>query len=241
MNIKRDIAEIAAILILIVATAGVATAATSHPVLIRGTNRLYYRVAWKPQPTVKLAVPFHRQEHSLSCEAAALRMALNYKGVGVTESQLLTQLPFDQTPKTGNVWGDPDKGFVGDIDGRMPETGYGVHWGPINDLANLYRPSEIIVGWSPAQVASEIAKGNPIIMWGVAGRRPRRIFWQTPEGKTVRAAFIEHTRIITGFRGTAEKPIGFYTLDPIYREIYYPVGKFYKNWEVLDVYGVVVR
>lgn len=241
MNIKIEIGEALAIFVLLVAAAGVATAASSNPGIVRGAATVYYRVAPKPVATVKLNVPFHRQEHSLSCEAAALRMALNYKGVGVTESQLLAQLPFDPTPKTGNVWGDPDKGFVGNIDGRMPATGYGVHWGPINNLANRYRPSEIIVGWSPSQVAQELASGNPIIMWGAAGSRPRRIYWQTPDGNRVRAALIEHTRVITGFRGSVAKPVGFYTMDPIYREIYYPVGKFYKNWEYLDVYGVVVR
>ena len=241
MNIKTDFAEVFSILILLFATAGVATAATQNPGVIRGANYAYYRVVRKPTPTVKLAVPFHRQEHSLSCEAAALRIALNYKGAGVTESQLLSQLPFDPTPKNGNIWGDPDVGFVGDINGKMPRTGYGVHWGPINDLANRYRPSEIIVGWSPAQVAREIANGNPIIAWGVAGTRPRRIYWQTPEGKTVRAALIEHTRVITGFSGPVEKPTGFFVMDPIYREIYYPVTKFYKNWEYLDVYGIVIR
>jgi uncharacterized protein YvpB len=241
MNIKADLGGALAIAILIIAMAGVATAASSNPAVLRGAKTVYYRVVRKPTATVKLAVPFHRQERSLSCEIATLRMVLNFRGLGVTETELLSRLPFDPTPKQGNIWGDPDRGFVGDINGRMPSTGYGVHWGPINDLANQYRPSEIIVGWSPSQVAQEIVNGNPIIMWGVAGSRPRRIYWQTPEGETVRAALIEHTRVITGFRGTIEKPLGFYTLDPIYREIYYPVGRLYKNWEVLDVYGVVVR
>lgn len=241
VNIKVDLAEALAVFVLLFALAGVAAAASTNPAVIRGTSKVRYAVARKPTPTVKLPVKFHRQEHSLSCEIAALKMALNFKGVDVSENDLLAQLPFDPTPKDGNIWGDPDKGFVGDIDGRMPATGYGVHWGPINHLANQYRPSEIIVGWSPTQVAHELSSGNPIIMWGVAGNRPRRIYWNTPDGKLVRAALIEHTRVITGFTGPVTKPTGFYTMDPIYREIYYPVGKFYKNWEYLDVYGVVVR
>jgi uncharacterized protein YvpB len=199
----------------------VAIGASANPAVLRGVNLAYYTVVRRPTPTFKLAVPFHRQEHALSCEAAALRIALNFKGAGVTESELISRLEYDRTPKSGNIWGDPDEGFVGDINGRMPATGYGVHWGPLNHLANQYRPSEIIVGWSPSQVARELQNGNPIIAWGVAGYRPRRIYWQTPGGKTVRAALIEHTRVI--------------------REIYYPVGKFYKNWEYLDVYGVVIR
>jgi uncharacterized protein YvpB len=241
VNIKTNLGETLAVVALLLAMSGVSLAATTNAALLRRVNRIYYKVVPRPTPTVKLSVPFHRQEHSLSCEIAALKMALNYKGVVLSEGELLGKLPFDPTPKAGNIWGDPDKGFVGDINGKMPSTGYGVHWGPVNHLANQYRPSEIIVGWSPAQIAQEIKNGNPVIAWGVAGSRPQRIFWQTPEGKTVRAALIEHTRVITGFRGNLNNPIGFYTLDPIYGEIYYPVSKFYKNWEYLDVYGVVVR
>ncbi len=246
MNIKVDIAGTVAVFILLLAMVGVATAASVNPGVARRANKVRYALARKPAPTIKLPIAFHRQEHSLSCEIAALKMALNFKGIKVTESDLLAQLPFDQTPKSGlpgqrSVWGDPDQGFVGDINGKMPATGYGVHWGPINHLASQYRPSEIIVGWSPTQIAQELMGGNPVIMWGVAGNRPRRIYWNTPDGKLVRAAIIEHTRVITGFSGPVDKPSGFYTMDPVYREIYYPVGKFYANWEYLDVYGVVAR
>jgi hypothetical protein len=35
----------------------------------------------KPESTIKLNVKLHKQEHSLSCEVAALKMALNYKKI----------------------------------------------------------------------------------------------------------------------------------------------------------------
>ncbi len=82
-------------------------------------------------------VAFHRQEHALSCEIASLKMALSYYGVDVSETQLISELPVD-TPgprQPGNIWGDPEKGFVGNIDGTMPNSGYGVYEKPIASVA----------------------------------------------------------------------------------------------------------
>src|SRR3989338_5575168 len=66
------------------------------------------------KPDVALDVPFHKQEHALSCEIATLKMALNYHGQMVAESELLNDLSFDTAaPRSSdNVWGNPDKGFV---------------------------------------------------------------------------------------------------------------------------------
>ena len=79
----------------------------------------------------KLAVPFHRQEHNLSCEAATLVMALKFHGVSVSEQALIDAIGFDETKKANGVWGNPHVAFVGDIDGHQPSTGYGVYWQPI--------------------------------------------------------------------------------------------------------------
>src|SRR5690242_4410629 len=80
--------------------------------------------------TPRLAVPLHRQEHQLSCEAAALQMALGALGVQVSEDDLLAQLARDATPRQVEpdgsvVWGDPDQGYVGDWDGVFAVDGYG--------------------------------------------------------------------------------------------------------------------
>jgi len=52
---------------------------------------------------VYLAVPYFRQEHRLSCEAAALRMGLAYKGKNVSESEIMRYVGFDPTPHTDNI------------------------------------------------------------------------------------------------------------------------------------------
>lgn len=89
--------------------------------------------------TTILAVPLYLQQHPLSCEAASLRMALAYRKVDVAEDDLLSQIGVDPTPHTGNVWGDPYKAFVGNVNGKQMTTGYGVYWGPIARVAGNYR------------------------------------------------------------------------------------------------------
>jgi len=203
-----------------------------------GTKRriksYYYKIQKKPKATVKLNLPFHRQEHSLSCEAAALKMALQGKGVDVSESTIISQLNFEP------MWGNPHRGFVGDINGKMFKTGCGVYWGPIAGVGNLYRPSEAFEHWSVQSLASEIQKGNPVIVWGYVGSGKRK-FWQAPDGTPILGVSGEHTRVAIGFAGSAEKPTGFFLLDPIYGEIYWSTGQFNKNWGAFGNSGVVIR
>lgn len=89
-----------------------------------------------PLGGIKLDVPLVKQKRSLSCEAAALASALNYFGIDVTEERIIDQMPFDKTKKKDDVWGDPDSGFVGDIDGRSILSGYGIYWKPIAKLSS---------------------------------------------------------------------------------------------------------
>ena len=58
---------------------------------------------------VVLKVPFHKQEHALSCEVAALKMALGFYNVAVTETELINDLKFDTMDSRNefNIWGGP--------------------------------------------------------------------------------------------------------------------------------------
>lgn len=124
-----------------------------------------------PQPTAQIDIPFHRQEHSLSCEIASLRTALLAYGLDVPESELLRRLPFDRTPKSVGVWGDPNKGFVGNVDGKMFMTGYGVYWDPIASLSQQWKRAEVVRNATPQELAQHILAGRPVIVWGIP--RPR--------------------------------------------------------------------
>lgn len=192
-------------------------------------------------PALKLDVPFHRQEHRLSCEVATLLMALNYRGINVTEDELIQQLPVSEPGprRKDNVWGDPDSGFVGDINGKMPDTGYGVYEKPIYDLAVKYRPAQIIAEATIDDLIIELANNNPVIVWGVIGDG-KDISWKTPEGKTINAKMDEHTRLLIGYTGDSDNPQLMILLDPIYGEIRLNVGDFLNNWDMLDKKAIVV-
>lgn len=207
--------------------------------VIRSFNKAIFASRVWPEPTVMLDVPFHRQEHSLSCEIASLRSALLYRGVDIRESDLIALLPFDPTPKRLGLWGDPHKGFVGDIDGKMFKTGYGVYWEPITDVANNFRRSEYFIGWGTVRLAQELEKGNPVIVWNYLGKGDLGV-WRTPEGKVIVGINGEHSRVAMGYAGLKEDPAGFYLMDPTYGKIYEPIDEFRKKWALFGYSGVIV-
>ncbi|MFA5188422.1 MAG: C39 family peptidase [Patescibacteria group bacterium] len=205
---------------------------------------IYYQAAAAMipiSPAIELSVPFHRQQHSLSCEAAALTMALNYKGVKVTENELINQLPVsDPGPRqSGNIWGDPNLGFVGNINGSMPNTGYGVYEKPIFDLATKYRSAKIMSNATITDLITELSNNNPIVVWGVIGKG-KDISWKTPAGKVIVAKLDEHARTLIGFTGSSNNPKQMILLDPIYGKIRMSISAFQKNWDMLADKAVVI-
>lgn len=190
---------------------------------------------------VKLNVPYHRQEHALSCEIAALKMALNFYKVKISESELLVLLPYDTNlPRSkNNIWGNPDLGFVGDIDGTIPNGGYGVYEKPIADLASKFRKSKALNSAKLSDILTEVADKHPVIVWGTLASG-KDISWKTREGKFIKAIYGEHTRVIIGFSGTINNPKYIILHDPIYGTITMSKEKFLKDWALLGNKAVVV-
>lgn len=237
---KVSITVIVAVLIIFVSTS---LAYSASPTVRRTAKKIYYTVTSKTQAkaNVKLAVPYHKQEHALSCEVASLLMALQYYEVKVSESDLIRDLNFDtkQSRTRANIWGDPDLGFVGNIDGKIPNGGYGVYEQPILKLALLYRYARVITGIGLTELLKEVEAGHPVIVWGCVASC-KDISWQTASGKNVKAVYSEHTRLLIGFTGTAENPKSVILQDPIYGTIYMTKQNFLADWAVLDNKAVVV-
>ncbi len=206
-------------------------------------KRIYFQITGilPIKPAIRLAVPFHRQEHTLSCEIASLLMALKYRGVDVTENQLIQQLPISDSGHRNqdNIWGDPNLGFVGNINGIMPNTGYGVYEQPLYDLALKYRDAKIINNATINDLIHELINGNPVVVWGVSGRG-EGISWKTSEGKVINAKMDEHARTLIGYTGISDNPKLIILLDPVYGEIRFSAEKFLTNWTVLDNRALVI-
>ncbi len=182
--------------------------------------------------TTRLNVNWHRQEHALSCEIAALKMALSTHGLNISESELISRMPF--VPMRG----DPHEAFVGDIDGRMAVTGYGVYWDPIAKLGNAYLRSEVFQA-SPQLLAQHISEGRPVISWGYFGRG-NTISWTTPSGRQIVGVNGEHARTVVGFSGDVSNPTGFVVLDPIYGEEYWETKALFDNSSPFNHMSVVI-
>lgn len=180
------------------------------------------------------------QDQPLSCEAAALKMALAGQGVKVSERQIMDIVGYDPTPHSGNVWGDPDVAFVGNIAGKQNTTGYGVYWGPIAKAGARWRPTRVLNGGTPEILAAEIYAGHPVVIWGTLGRAYRQT-WMTPKGKTVRAWKGEHARTVIGVVGSADHPTKFIINDPVAGRLTWSRETLVANWSRFDYQAVVVE
>ncbi len=176
-----------------------------------------------PSPTPRsanrlLEVPIYRQQHALSCEAAALRMAMATLGRKVAEDDLLAKLARDPTPRRvladGSVqWGDPDLGFVGQWDGVFLKDGYGVYDGPIAALAlaHGFEGTSHGAATDPARLYEALRQGFPSIVWVPYGLEVKdQGVWRTPLGRRIDWVVTEHAVVLAGV--DAE---GIYYADPM--------------------------
>lgn len=174
-------------------------------------------VVQKAKETI-LKVPLYIQEFKNSCEAAALRMALAYKNVQVSnDMELIQKFGYSPVRKDviNNIWTDPQKEFVGFVDERCSECGYGVYGIPVTRTARTYGVNAIyLTDVIPSVLAAELSQDNPIIVWGYTSIS-EPYTWRTPTGGTVKAFKGLHARVLVGFRGEKQNPKGFYLNDPL--------------------------
>jgi len=197
----------------------------------------------EPKPKITLLnIPIDWQDYSLSCEAASLKMALSYKKVFVLENEIMEKIDYDLTPHKDNIWGDPYIAYVGDIDGKICSTGFGVFWEPVAEAANHWRPAQAFSNWKLENLIKEIEAGNPVIAWGTLPVYPLTdCSWYTPEGKYIKAFKQTHVRLVVGFIGESENPSKIILNDPLSGKLYWSADYFLTNWSAFDYSGVAVR
>ena len=197
----------------------------------------------------KLSMPYFEQEYEKSCEAASLRMVLEYYGIKSNDWDILQAIGYNPRGRdyTKNVWDDPAEMFVGYVEkGKM---GYGAYAEPVAKAAKSFgRGADVYKNVSPQILAEHIMNGHPVIVWGYyLYSTPVKYAWKTEAGKDI-FGYREHTRVVYGFVGSVDSPEGFYVNDPNFvnggADQYWSTEKLMKNMNIMGEVSnqaVVVR
>lgn len=187
-----------------------------------------------------LNVPHIKQNPELKygCEVTSLTMVLQYAGVKVDKMQLAKELPKENNKiikdKSGNIvkWGDPDKGFVGDITGR--KTGYAVFDKPIEELMRDYLGERTVnlTGRPFDELLEQIKNDRPVIVWSTTDYRVPRRFetWENGD-KLIRLPLTLHAVVLVGYD---ENHV--YINDPLVKRKSIKINKqrFIATWRALN-------
>lgn len=182
-----------------------------------------------------LPVRFCPQQQPLSCEAACVRMALEYFNLLFGEDAILQMMRPTMCPRLVNVWDDPDERFVGCPNGVMCVSGYGIHARPVARIIQQYLPKSFaFCRISHFQIRYWIFAGYPIILW-CTWQNPVADHWVTPEGKVVHVWRGCHVRLLFGYDDTH-----YHMMDPLSGEIRVTGSELFQMTRCYDVSGVVV-
>lgn len=206
---------------------------------------------WTPAPTERiLDIAWHHQEHNSSCEAAALKMALSYYGIATDEMTLIGYMTNDKRPARLNAsgqlvtWGDPQKGFVGDPDGKIQlYQGYGVYFGPVAGAARKAGANVATAGGGlygsavkPNQVYWAVLHGHPVVAWiSNTYRRVGLSHYTSFEGADVAYTLTEHAVTVIGVR-----PDAVLINDPWFGRAWHAKAQFESAYSTFDGMAVVV-
>jgi uncharacterized protein YvpB len=165
----------------------------------------------RSQTAVYLNAPTIRQNMPLDCESAALAVALQTKGLAVTQAWVFAELPKQPQPAVVSggrpvSWGDPYAAFVGNVDGSESSyTGYGVYYPPIVAVAELAGIAATgRSGWTTSQIELQIQLGRPVIVWiNYNFGYSRTSTWNAWDGRVVPYTTQEHTVTVVGFNSVA--------------------------------------
>lgn len=176
---------------------------------------------------IALAVPFYKQQESFTCNIAAARMMLAYRGVNVDEAKLKSLT--GNGGKRGS--GNPHKGYIDD---------YGTYWEPIEKAVSAYRPHRMITSGKIEDIIAELKKGNPVMIWGQNGwSDPHDLSWTTPDGIYIKAVNGMHSSVVRGFVGPDTNPTHVLLNDPWRGQYTIGVKEFMRRWSFFNVAMVV--
>ena len=197
-----------------------------------------------------LDVTWHHQQHNLSCEAAALRMALSYYGISADEMTLMGYMTFDSRPavfnRSGTLvrWGDPATSYVGNPDGHSERfTGAGAHDEPVARAAiaagaTVPRSGSGLYGSPvpPADVYDAVLDGRPVVAWiSNTYHQVSLRSYVAYDGATVRYTLTEHAVTVVGVR-----PDAVLIDDPWFGRAWHSKAQFESAYRTFSDMAVVV-
>jgi uncharacterized protein YvpB len=182
-----------------------------------------------PLETRVYGISGRRQSLPLSCESRSAVDWAAFFGYSIDEVEFHYGLP---------VHDNPDKGFVGDVNGswgQTPPKPYGVHSPPVAQRLREYGVQAMhVFDMTLEQLKAEIAAGRPVMIWvtGHVGYSPPLLYTDSEGDESVVAKF-EHTVIVFGY--TENKLL---ILDGAKTYTRYN-KEFMKSWGVLENQAVV--
>ncbi|MEA2654943.1 MAG: hypothetical protein QOI23_308 [Chloroflexota bacterium] len=197
-----------------------------------------------------LRVKLDYQDHNLSCEAAALKMALAYEGISLDEITLMRYMSIDLRPSRFDtrgrlaVWGDPARAYVGNVDGHIERyTGYGVYNDPVARAAIRAGAGVVAsgsglygAGIAPRAVYNAVLDGHPVVAWisntyhDVALSR-----YVAYDGATVWYTLSEHAVTVIGVR-----PGAVLINDPWFGQAWHSKAQFESAYKTFNHMAVIV-
>jgi len=155
---------------------------------------------------VLIKAPVAEQVYPNNCETAALQMLLASRGVRRGQTELQDQLDRNGPlgPKTNadgeKVWGDPEYGFVGRVEGGGVAGGFGVYPKPLIKLASRWVAPIDLTARPPAAIYRRLLAGHAVLAWIGLSDGPYE-GWRGPRGEPVRVNWGEHTVLLRGLAG----------------------------------------
>jgi uncharacterized protein YvpB len=197
-----------------------------------------------------LDIKLHLQEHPVTCEAAALKMALSYEGINVDEMTLIHYMTVDMRPARFDAqgklisWGNPAESFVGNPDGHIERyTGYGVYFGPVARAAAQAGAHVVAAGSglygsaiSAQQIYDAMLDGHPAVVWiSNTYRQVDLSHYVAYDGATVGYTLTEHAVTVIGVR-----PDAVLINDPWFGRAWRPKTQFESAYRTFDGMAVIV-
>jgi len=176
---------------------------------------------------VNLTIPFYRQQTQFTCNIAAARMLLAYRGISVSESEFINKVGIGGKRGSGN----PHVGYIDD---------FGTFWEPILKGILQYRSARLLTSGSLTELLAETKKGNPVMTWGQNGwSDPHDISWTATDGTRIQAVNGMHSMVVRGYLGSAENPTSILINDPWRGQYSLSPDVFMRRWNYYKIAMVV--